>query len=325
MHTSAASTVHRGPLEPAVAAAVRSLASVAAAADGVPPLSEQPLLALTADAPTVHLEAREPGGELTGYAQLDLGAPGAATAELVVAPQWRRRGVGGALLAQARALAAADRSGNSAAEATGRRFSIWAHGDLPAARALAERAGLAVVRELWLMGADLTRPVEADPPALAPGVAVRAFVPGQDEQAWRRVNARAFVHHPEQGRMSRQDLDARIAEPWFDPGSFLLAERDGVLLGSIWMKVHPADGAEGPAGEIYVLGVDPDAQGLGLGGALTRLGLDHLIGRGLSRAILYTEGDNAVAIRAYARAGFTHTSSDVQFGSRRPTPDDHSR
>jgi mycothiol synthase len=105
-----------------------------------------------------------------------------------------------------------------------------------------------------------------------------------------------------------------MAEPWFDPAGFLLAERDGVLLGSVWTKVHPAVGDEGPAGEIYVVGVDPGAQGLGLGSALTRLGLAHLASRGLRRVMLYTDADNAVAVRTYTRAGFVRSAVDVQFG-----------
>lgn len=302
--------MRRGPLEPAAAAEIRDLAAAARATDGVAPLSEQPLLHLTSAAPTVHLLTREPDGTLVGYAQLDLGAPGSANAELVVAPGARRRGVGGRLLGTARSLAAADRSRDPA----GRRFSVWAHGDLPAARALAASAGLAVVRELWLMSLDLTRlPADGAPP-LPHGVVVRAFVPGQDEDAWRRGNARAFARHPEQGRITREDLEARIAEPWFDPAGFLLAEREGVLLGSVWTKVHPADDAEGAIGEIYVVGVDPDAQGLGLGGALTRRGLEYLAGRGLRRAILYTDADNKIAVRAYTRAGFVRDGVDVQFG-----------
>ncbi|HEY5515321.1 MAG TPA: mycothiol synthase [Pengzhenrongella sp.] len=298
-----------GPLDPTTAAEVRDLAAAAAATDGVAPLSEQTLLSLTADAFAEHLLARDTGA-LVGYAQLDLGAPGSVSSELVVLPGARRRGTGRGLLDGARRLAAQDSSGDQ----SGRRFSVWAHGDLPAARALAASAGLGVVRELWRMSLDLTRLPTDGAPQLPRDVVVRPFVPGQDEDGWRRCNARAFSHHPEQGRITRQDLEARMAEPWFDPAGFLLAERDGVLLGSVWTKVHPPASAEGHVGEIYVVGVDPDAQGLGLGGALTRCGLEHLAGRGLLRAILYTDADNEIAIRVYTRAGFVRAGVDVQFG-----------
>jgi mycothiol synthase len=63
-----------------------------------------------------------------------------------------------------------------------------------------------------------------------------------------------------------------------------------------------------------VVGVDPDAQGLGLGSALTRLGLAHLSSRGLRRVMLYTDADNTVAVRTYTRAGFVRSAVDVQFG-----------
>ena len=48
-------SVHHGALDPATAAEVRELAARAGAADGVAPLSEQPLLGLTADAPTAQV------------------------------------------------------------------------------------------------------------------------------------------------------------------------------------------------------------------------------------------------------------------------------
>lgn len=295
-----------GPLTAATADAVRALAERATAADGVAPLSEQPLLWLTEpEAPVIHLRAEGPDG-LVGYAQLDTGSQSSVKAELVVDPEHRRAGVGRALLSRALSETRTVRD---------RELRVWAHGDLPPARAFADDAGMTVVRELLQMRLDLTTRTTVAP-VLPPEVRVRPFVPGQDEDAWRRVNSRAFAHHPEQGRMTSADLRAREAEPWFDPAGFLLAERDGILLGSVWTKVHEGgEHGDEPVGEIYVVGVDPDAQGLGLGRALTALGLDHLAGRGLRTAILYTGAENTVAVHTYERAGFVRSAVDVMFGS----------
>ena len=300
-----------GPLPDADAQAVHRLARAAQHVDGVAPLSEQPLLWLTDPAARVaHLFVRA-ADDFAGYAQVDLSVAGAATAELVVHPFARRHGVGSGLLERAQLIA---RSGK-------RTLSVWAHGDLPAARALAAQAGLDVVRELWKMRLDLTSH-HPEPLHLPDGVHLAAFRPGTDDDAWLAVNARAFAGHPEQGRLTAADLHARMAEDWFDPESFLLARRGEEILGFSWLKVVGGEqgrelGSEpgtGAAGEIYALGVDPSAQGLGLGSALTRASLDRLAQLGLTSAELYTEGDNTVAIRTYTTAGFTRISLDVQFG-----------
>lgn len=273
---------------------VRALADRAAAADGVAPLSEQPLLWLDRPVPGVHHLI----SGTAGYAQVDLRDPQRATAELVVDPGRRRQGVGTALLS---AVAA------TARRAGGDLVQVWAHGDLPAARALAAARGLTVARELWQMRLDpLVRPAPVPLPA---GLTVRPFRVGADEDAWLRLNTRAFAHHPEQGRLTRADLADRIAEPWFDPAGLLLAERDGRLLAAGWTKVPVGS----PEGEIYVLGVDPDAQGQGLGRLMTGLMLDHLADRGLASVVLYTEGDNTAAVRTYTRAGFTRSAVDIAF------------
>jgi mycothiol synthase len=130
---------------------------------------------------------------------------------------------------------------------------------------------------------------------------------------WLALNARAFAHHPEQGRMTLHDLLAREAEPWFDPQGLLLAELDGALLGSVWTKIHPASGTEPERGEIYVLGVDPTAHGRGLGRLLAGLALVQLRERGLRVAILYTGPENTVAVRLYRSLGLEVTGTDVQY------------
>jgi mycothiol synthase len=154
-------------------------------------------------------------------------------------------------------------------------------------------------------------------PRWAPGLSVRTFRVGADEPAWLAVNARAFVALPDQGGWDTAELTDREQAPWFDPSGFFLAERGGDLLGFHWTKVHPQGHAGGgPVGEVYVLGVDPAAQGLGLGRALLLQGLRHLEAAGLRRVILYVDGDNRAAVALYERAGFAVTGTDVQWTAR---------
>jgi mycothiol synthase len=285
---------------------VLALLRAASAADGVRPLSEEAELRLQHGGPPGgrDLVVRD-GGRLAGYARLDDGA-----AEGVVHPDHRRRGVGTALLRQL-----LDAAGD-------RPLSVWAHGDLPGSAELLAPHGFERARVLVQMRRDLAG-VDPDPrPQLPDDVRVVPFRPGRDEDAWLRVNAAAFAHHPEQGRMTLEDLRLREAEPWFDPGGFLMAWRgdpdtDGELLGFHWTKVHPAgDVGPEPVGEVYVLGVAPEAQGLRLGRALTDLGLAHLRSRGLAEVLLYVEDDNAAAVHLYEGRGFTRFAVDVSW--RRP-------
>jgi mycothiol synthase len=293
-------------LSAAEVAEVLALLRAAASADGVRPVSEEGELRLQHGGPPGGRKLLVPVDDaLAGYARLDDGA-----AELVVHPAFRRRGLGAALLTRLEELA-------------GGALSVWAHGDLPGSAELAGSRGYDRARVLLQMRRDLAG-VDPDPqPALPDDVTVRPFRPGRDEDAWLRVNARAFAWHPEQGSWSRQDLLLREAEGWFDPEGFLLAWRgepdDGVLLGSHWTKVHPAgDVTDEAIGEVYVLGVDPDAQGMRLGAALTDLGLASLRRRGLREVLLYVEESNAPAVRLYEARGFTRFAVDVQW--RRSSP-----
>jgi mycothiol synthase len=274
----------------------------AADVDGAPALDDQVRIDLTsASDSATHLLARfTDGGEIVGYAHADFRAGDAVSGHLVVRPPDRCRGVGTVLLSELTEAA------------TGRAVRVWAHGNTPGAQAMAASAGFASVRELIQMRMSLDTPL--DQPSYPPGVSVREYVEGADDEAWVAVNAAAFSSHPEQGRLGVADLRGRVAQPWFDPAGFFLAERDGGLLGYHWTKVHPTGGRDGgPVGEVYVLGVDPGAQGLGLGRALTLTGLRHLRDRGLDEVLLYVESDNLPAIRVYERVGFTVASVDVMY------------
>jgi mycothiol synthase len=294
-----------GPLTAPQAEAVLSLVQRAAEEDGVGPLSEHVMLHVRygGDAQARNLLAWR-DGQLAGYGHLDPTDPVAGpSGEMLIHPQFRRQDLG---LALVRALIA---------EAAPRGLRLWAHGDLPAATALAIAAGFERTRSLWQMRRSLQS--RLDRPQLAEGLDVRTFVVGQDEEAWTALNRRAFARHPEQGSWTAADLDLREREPWFDPAGLFLAERDGRLVGFHWTKVHAVPG--GPVGEVYVVGVDPDERGTGLGRALTLVGLRYLRDRGLFQVMLYVEEDNTPAIRLYESLGFTHWDTDVMF-SRAGSP-----
>lgn len=262
-----------------------ALAARARDVDGVDPLNEASHLALDAGhVGRVHMAVKE-GTTVVAAAFAD----GLAPVEIVVDPEHRRRGHGTSLLTQ---LLAAGES----------RF--WAHGDLPAARALAATKHLEPARTLLVLRLEMDAPLE--PERVPDGVTLRAFEP-DDVDAIVAVNGRAFASHPEQGAMDRVDFDQRASSDWFDPAGLFVAERDGNVVGFHWTKVDHG------IGEVYVVGVDPSEQGSGLGTALTARGLRHLQESGLRTVDLYVEGDNDPALAVYRRLGFTEHARDVLY------------
>ncbi|MCW2749695.1 MAG: mshD [Aeromicrobium sp.] len=262
------------------------LAARAVAADGVAPFNEASLLAIRdAVKPRVLVLHTSDAGEITAAAF----ASGEAPVELVVDPVERRKGLGRSMVDELVAEGEA---------------SFWAHGDLPGAQALAASVGLVVQRTLLVLRLELAEPPPAED--VPDGVTLRTYRP-DDADAIIEVNARAFAHHPEQGAMDRDDFDRRTSSDWFDPAGLFVAERGGRLIGFHWTKV------ENGGGEVYVVGIAPDAQGGGLGTALTARGIRHMYEQGLRIVDLYVEGDNGPALAVYRRLGFTEHAKDVLY------------
>lgn len=284
--------------------AVLALVDAARAADGVHALSEHVRLHLRygGDEQTRNVLARSGDGTIVGYAHLDVtDEVEGASAEVVVHPDHRRRGVARALVQR------------MLAESPDGRLRLWAHGGHPDAAALAGALGFRRVRSLWQMRRSLDAALPA--PAVPDGVEVREFRPAQDPAPWLELNAAAFAGHPEQGGWSPADLQRRLHEPWFDPRGFFVALRGERMVGFHWTKVHGDAAVHGhqAIGEVYVLGIHPDERGSGLGRALTLVGLAHLRDRGLAEAMLYVDESNTAAVRLYAGLGFSRWDTDVMY------------
>jgi mycothiol synthase len=267
---------------------VTALASRARAADGAPPFSDQSLVDYR-----------------TGARELVVGGHDAAAlvsptdAEFVVDPDARGRGLGTRLLEKLVVTGVT---------------TFWAHGDAPAARALAASHGLKPVRELLHFVGEVSTSSTRDGDSIQPRVevhprveVVETFVPNADEQEWVALNALIFADHPEQGSVTLADLQQLETEPWFSADNFLVLRRDGRLIGYCWLKV------EGGRGELYVVGVSPDHHGEKLGSLLFDAGLARLRELGIHSSHLYVEADNEAALRLYRSRGFTQDSIDIQY------------
>lgn len=284
--------------------AVRQLLDVAAEVDDHHPLDEHRWLDLVQGGREGYagVVAWEPGhSHPVGYAQLSRGGHGQArpgprswALEFVVDPHHRGEDpeIGFRLVEAAIDIVRAEGGGH---------VHMWVPKPTPLHDRIADASGLRRGRQLLQLRRPL--PLPAEETAAAAGLPVRPFMPGFDEDAWLVVNNRAFRWHDEQGGWDLATLHAREAQDWFDPAGFLLHERNGRLAGFCWTKVHHDH--DPPLGEIYVVAVDPDFQGKGLGRHLVAAGLDWLWRTGIGTAMLYVDRDNAPAVRLYEAMGFT--------------------
>lgn len=276
---------------------VLDLLGAVTAHDGVSPLDEAASLAL--DGGGAHHLLRSESERAIAYASVL--ADG--TVQGMVHPEARRRGHGTALLQGA--LAERPDAG------------VWAHGALEGSLTFLAAAGLVETRRLLTLhralGADAA--LEPAPESSLPGLTLGVFDPVEDADDWVGVNSRAFADHPEQGALTRADLDQRLAQPWFDAEDMVVARRDGELVGFVWVK-RERPGATDADAEIYVVGTDPAVQGHRIAAALLATALRRLAEDGVPGVELYVEADNAPALRLYEKWGFEVSGRDVQM--RRP-------
>ena len=315
-------------------AGVKELLAAAAKADGVDAFSEQFVLGLDdARVNHRHFIATE-DDTVVGV----LASDGSA-AEMAVAPAARRRGIATQLV---RAAGVAD---------------VWAHGNLPAARGFAAAADMHATRELLVMaveGTELQKSADAAEQRAGDGIflnyteSVEKWGAEHVDAEWLRVNNDAFDWHPEQGGWDSVRLDRAREVSWYDPADVILLWASAVsgetadagngetadagegettdagngettdaprLMGFHWTKWHTE---ETPAfGEVYVVGLASDYRGGGRGGPLISAGLRRLVEKGARRVILYVEGDNEAAVKAYEKLGFSTVEEHVVYSRDR--------
>ncbi|WP_444980632.1 GNAT family N-acetyltransferase [Microseira wollei] len=109
---------------------------------------------------------------------------------------------------------------------------------------------------------------------------------------------RAF--YPDNWRVSQQKAVESVCAA--DDTNVWVAIAAGSTVGFVAVKLH----SESSMGEIYMVAVDPDFQGQGIGTALMEFALDWMKDAGMSVAMVETGGDpgHAPARRTYEKLGF---------------------
>jgi mycothiol synthase len=275
-------------------AVVGRFLSEMAATDGIPPLSEHKMVRLggAVDARTA---AWAEQGRLVVVSVAALHEGDEPHWALEVATAFDRR------------QPSAERAALSAAESTipaGAQTSLWVQrADQQEA---AEALGYSERRRVLRMDGALP----PDPEAV-PSVTL-GTVSGTGDEAMITVHNRAFAGHPEASGMTRARLAELRSMPWYDSNGVITAEIDGHLAGFCWTKLH-ADGT----GEVYLLAVDPDHRGRGVGELLAATGFGSLRRSGARQAMLWVDADNEAAIALYRRLGLEPTHANVEMAKER--------
>lgn len=271
--------------------------------DAHAPFDEHTLLTLQGQRQVPHARLVVRGDDhLVGCGVLSEGLD-AWYVELAVTPTARGAGAGRALLEAAHTHVCSHGGGL---------LRGWAHAQRGPADALAAAVGAEVERTLLV----LHRPL-GDVPHV-PGV--RPLREGERD-AWLALSNAAFVGHPENGGWARADLDWRMDAAWSDARRCPVVPADDGLLAGVWTKIDPACPDEG---ELYVVAVQPSAQGRGLGRRVVDAALHSLQEAGCRTAVLYVDAGNTAAVRLYAAAGFSpreeHRCLATRVPARLPVP-----
>ena len=219
-----------------------------------------------------------------------------ALVRMAVRADWRRRGLGTALLADITArVRAADQSPR-----TIDRLALFAWMPCDGAREFAEGAGFESVHFYHRMERP---PSPCAAPAWPDGVTVRAF-DGSAEmlERWNMAYTVSFGASWRYRPGTLADCRRLSEEPGFHPDDVKLAFAGGEPAGLVRVAWEQEGGEV--AGSVEIAGVVPAQRGRGLGRALLRAGLQRLGSRKCRCFRLIVDADSPVAPALYQSEGF---------------------
>jgi mycothiol synthase len=207
---------------------------------------------------------------------------------------WRRRGIGTALLETCIARLGEQREARRLNELC---LSAWLPNE--GATGFVARHGFAHARSFWMMEYRGPRGAAGAAPEFPPGIELRIFDGSEAAlEDWNVAYNASFAEHYHFVASSMERARAFVRERAFQPDGLVMAYRDGRCVG------YCRNTAIARHGEVALLGVVPEARGIGLGRALLRWSSAWLDRAGSDSIELMVDGENESALALYRSEGF---------------------
>jgi mycothiol synthase len=216
-------------------------------------------------------------------------------------PYHRRQGLATRLLDHAR---------KRAAELKVRTIRVSIPRDNTAAEQTLLKLGFRRAREYFHLQLDTAgRPL---PGTEETTVSFRPLQP--DELAlFTRLQNRCFAGAWEFNPNTVEEVAHEMASPFVSPQDIRLAWEGDRLTGYCWTGFFPGAAEPPPRGQIFMLGVDPEYRGRGMGRTILLAGIAHLIGKGTQVIELMVDSQNHTARALYESIGFKERSATVWY------------
>lgn len=229
---------------------------------------------------------------IVAYLHLEVDGDGLGTAQFVVHPDYRSRGIATTLVEEVGLDASAEGGWLDTGAVAVR---CWAYSTHPASGRLTRRFGVPAVSRLWTLFRHLAGPfsMSLEEAALPEGVVIAAAQPVGDPSV-----AKAVDEVLGSAGLVPAQRERLLDEMRLGVGGVLTAtDSSGANLGFVWFDPTLSTHLEFDAASIRAFVLTKDARGSGLGTALLTAALGALRAEGAQLALVRIDPDDAGAVR----------------------------
>jgi GNAT superfamily N-acetyltransferase len=226
-------------------------------------------------------------------------------------PDWRRKGIGGAILRHNRARIREIAAGHDPERK--KLIYTWAEEKQAGAHALLKREGFEEVRYFFTMLRDLNRPIPE--PVMPEGLAIRPVTPQNLRQVW-EAQEEAFRDHWGYTQQTEVDFQRLVDAPDLNLSLWKVGWDGDEVAGVIRNEIKPGENAKLGVewGRTEPISVRRPWRKRGLATALLNASLLELKAQGMQHAVLGVDTQNPNgALQLYQNAGYEVTEKYTDY------------